>query len=363
MAANQAYRAASVYSRRVVGRDRDHRHLVALLLPAIQAAREAARRTQCKNNLKNIGLSIQNFYSTHKFFPTGGTEPDPLITSYLRDTYSVPNPVARVGPPNGPLEQGLGWMYQILPFLEEGAIKGIMQQTQLQINPIPLYNCPSRRGVTFHPSAGGGSLVDYAAATAAPSRSEIGDTEFNKYLNDPNYANFKSHQVRDYWGCPGCSEPSGGRGLADLKAQPTPPIKFRGIIQRGDWLPIPAPGSHVGFMVKMTDAKITDGTSKTLLVSEKWVHHTLYQTGGQGDNKGWADGWDFDRCAIRSSARVPMGRAVLPMALRKTRTITCLAQPIPAESTQPSRTDRLVLLPTTSTWRHLTAWGIVLMER
>ena len=128
--------------------------LVALLLPAIQAAREAARRTQCKNNLKNIGLSIQNFYSTYKFFPTGGTEPNPPITSYLKDTYSVPNSVARVGPPNGPLEQGLGWMYQILPFLEEGAIKGIVQQSQLQNNPIPLYNCPSRRGITFHRAVG-----------------------------------------------------------------------------------------------------------------------------------------------------------------------------------------------------------------
>src|SRR3954467_6058433 len=89
--------------------------LVALLLPAIQAAREAARRTQCKNNLKNIGLSIHNLYSTFKFFPTGGIANDPIIINYLRDTQSVPNPLGRVGPPNGPLEQGLGWMYQILP--------------------------------------------------------------------------------------------------------------------------------------------------------------------------------------------------------------------------------------------------------
>src|SRR3954471_12465643 len=81
--------------------------LVALLLPAIQAAREAARRTQCKNNLKNIGLSIHNFYDSYKFFPTGGTIPNPGIENYLRDAPTVPNVFARVGPANGPLEMGL----------------------------------------------------------------------------------------------------------------------------------------------------------------------------------------------------------------------------------------------------------------
>lgn len=69
--------------------------LVALLLPAIQAAREAARRTQCNNNLKNFGLGLQNYHDAYKTFPIAG---------------------ANWGRPN------IGWQVQVLPFMEEAAL-------------------------------------------------------------------------------------------------------------------------------------------------------------------------------------------------------------------------------------------------
>lgn len=71
--------------------------LVALLLPAIQAAREAARRTQCNNNLKNIGLGLQNYHDTYKTFPMGAMHTG-----------------LRTAPTLGP-----SWQYGILPFMEQ----------------------------------------------------------------------------------------------------------------------------------------------------------------------------------------------------------------------------------------------------
>jgi prepilin-type processing-associated H-X9-DG protein len=92
------------------------------------------------------------------------------------------------------------------------------------------------------------------------------------------------------------------------------PVQFRGIIQRTDWQAIPsgpqAPGRDLGFTNEMTIARISDGTSNTLLASEKWVSPTYY--GGPredsawrpGDDFGWADGWDYD--ALRSCMFAPL---------------------------------------------------------
>ncbi len=80
--------------------------LVAILLPAINAVREAARRTQCRNNLKQLGLAANSCLSATKSFPTGGWG------------------WGWAGDPNygtGVVQPG-GWMYQLLPFIEEGHV-------------------------------------------------------------------------------------------------------------------------------------------------------------------------------------------------------------------------------------------------
>src|SRR3954451_22653425 len=80
--------------------------LVALLLPAVQAAREAARRTQCTNHIKQMMLAMHNLESAKKAFPSGGIAPYAAIENYLTDSLQVPRPAKPKGAPLGPDRQG-----------------------------------------------------------------------------------------------------------------------------------------------------------------------------------------------------------------------------------------------------------------
>src|SRR5688500_18954736 len=77
--------------------------LVALLLPAVQAAREAARRTQCVNNLKQLGLGIHNYHDTYKVIPPGALDFGATPTA-------------------GPTIPSWGFATKILPFIEQGTV-------------------------------------------------------------------------------------------------------------------------------------------------------------------------------------------------------------------------------------------------
>ncbi len=74
--------------------------LIALLLPAVQAAREAARRSSCANNLKQLGLALQNYHDARKIFPPGA----------LWNSGSANMPQTTLGP---------NWIIMIMPFMEE----------------------------------------------------------------------------------------------------------------------------------------------------------------------------------------------------------------------------------------------------
>jgi prepilin-type N-terminal cleavage/methylation domain-containing protein len=62
--------------------------LVALLLPAVQAARESARRMSCASNLRQIGLAMQNYHDTNQGFPIGITNPNPVTTAVVNQHWT-----------------------------------------------------------------------------------------------------------------------------------------------------------------------------------------------------------------------------------------------------------------------------------
>ena len=151
--------------------------LVALLLPAVQAAREAARRTQCKNHIKQIMLSMHNHEAALKAFPSGGNVPWPVLENYLTGSG---------GAPFGPDKQGMSWTYQLLPYLEGGAIHGIKTIFELEDVTAPFFYCPSKRGPTRSileslrepPTGKFPYLLDYAAAVPFRSRAQTPEVAF-----------------------------------------------------------------------------------------------------------------------------------------------------------------------------------------
>ena len=271
--------------------------LVALLLPAVQAAREAARRSTCVNQLKQMGLSMQNHIDARGTFPSGGSRFNPQIENYV--TGGTNNP----GVPLGPEKQGLGWAFQILPYLEQNPIHGLNSQLQLTNAVVPLYYCPSRRAPqvsSTHEAIGGGTaaLMDYAAAHPMTRRCpDNGSIELYDLTVTNPFQGAASYRmgVQSYW----CT----------ISGDPHDNSVYDGVIVRGlhavaTAATARAAATHVrraGGVDPIKPGQITDGLSNTMVLSEKFVRSDMVESNitpsGQvswSDDRGWTDGWDPD---------------------------------------------------------------------
>ncbi|MGQ0637048.1 MAG: DUF1559 family PulG-like putative transporter [Planctomycetaceae bacterium] len=173
--------------------------LIALLLPAVQQAREAARRTQCKNNLKQIGLAIHNYHDTHNIFPHA---------FYDRETNNGP-------PPN---VASWAWSTMILPFIDQAplynslnpgprrleAVASVQADIALLQTSLPVYQCPTDTGPTpntLRPFAVLGTIATAAAPIFMGKMNYMGGGGNSNYLTGliiaPNNGSVRIRDVTD----------------------------------------------------------------------------------------------------------------------------------------------------------------------
>jgi prepilin-type N-terminal cleavage/methylation domain-containing protein/prepilin-type processing-associated H-X9-DG protein len=263
--------------------------LIGLLLPAIQRVREAANRMSCANNLKQIGIALHNFHDSQHRFPTSGAYWQ-FGVSYTSKDGSTPHGVSL---------QTASWLYQILPYIEEGNVaklndllpgnlwngdgkmpsppfakdSGYMVDADhgkvtgpVRQSPIKTYYCPSRRASKLYWNGGKQhltSLNDYCSAV--PGRFPLRTNE------QPD---------QTFWGDNG---------------------KYMGVI-----IPIltaryDSGGKYRDQPVKISD--IADGTSNTLVAADKWVPSNEYGGDHWADDAGPETGYDPDQA--RSTVNNP----------------------------------------------------------
>jgi prepilin-type N-terminal cleavage/methylation domain-containing protein len=233
--------------------------LIALLLPAVQAAREAARQLQCENNLKQLALGCLHHEQVQHFLPTGGWSS------------------AWGGDPDRGFDQKQpgGWQYNILPYIEQQSLHdlGLNQnapgRAEAAATPLGIFVCPTRRPVAVYPN-----IDRYATANYG-------------YGPPPSLAH------SDYAASAGSS--------SDWPVWPGPTTLAEGDSWTyNQWLSnefdSPIRPTGVCFRrstVKMND--ITDGTSDTYLIGEKSLDPDMYTASiDAGDDQCWLVGYDFD---------------------------------------------------------------------
>lgn len=217
--------------------------LVALLLPAIQSAREAARRIQCTNNLKQLGLAILNYESAQRQLPPG----------YASNSLAVPVPATRDSetwdaPP------GWGWAAFLLPHLEQA---GISQQADMEM---PLWD--ARHKELIRTSIAGllcptDSGEREAFFVTDPAGQPISIEGQQVELGRSNYV--ASHGQESCWGACG-AEPT-ATVFTNIYTSETTEVTVNGDVSKVGDGPF-----YRNSQVRMRD--ITDGLSNTLFLGE-----------------------------------------------------------------------------------------------
>lgn len=241
--------------------------LVAMLLPAVQAARESARRSTCTNQLKQLGLAVLLHESNHTQLPTGGW-----------GHFWIGDPDRGFGQ-----SQPGGWLYNVLPYIEQQALYDLpsdgdpntLTADQLAASrdvsetPVGMFVCPSRRAPTLYPKPSDGTRIAYNALPSeafVAARSDYaanwGDTFIGELedLDRPFPSQMPAH--------PNGFHPSTVEEL------------FNGV-------------SYLESEVRLS--QVTDGTSKTYFGGEKYLNPDDYETGEDfADNENWASGFNND---------------------------------------------------------------------
>lgn len=245
--------------------------LVALLLPAIQAAREAARRAQCINNLKQLGISCQLHIDAHGFLPSAGW-----------GDWWVGCPDRGAG-----RDQPGNWTYQLLPFIEESARSGLGSGfkcgdpaarpaiTQMMATPVSTFYCPSRRPPDAYPWTNTGSFNFTPPPLAAKS-------DYAANLGDVLAS---------------CETDIGPRTLEEA-ATYVWRLSGTAFVRKAEMQGSFSPTGHTGVIYQRSETElreITDGTSNTYLIGEKNLNPDAYLTGLTGnDDQSMYNGCDRD---------------------------------------------------------------------
>lgn len=223
--------------------------LIALLLPAVQQAREAARRTQCKNNLKQIGLALHNYESTHSAFPPARIDLKPPVV-----------PVAFAG----------SWTTMCLPYFDQAPLYGIYNFNLSWANPANIPATSAKLGVFVCPSTPGGAVTPTGNNAGYPWPAQgYGAMDYGS-MNSVRPAYYLSN---------GLPTPSVNR--ATNTATPAAADKY-------EW----DGGMKKGAATRI--AEITDGMSNTIMIVEDAARPRVFLRGKPSgattkDGWGWAD--------------------------------------------------------------------------